>query len=144
MESCLGNRPMASSRLLEENVKLSRIIEKFGLKTKDLDDVEVGIEHVIVHREYKKWKTGQDYRSKAVEVLLENRVSFSSEGNIFREVARRVMQLNCPYCFKEIKVETAGGSPGSYTIAGECQPCKVRISLTAPPDGFSITIKDEE
>lgn len=123
-------------------MKIKELIKHFG--DQDLDEIEMDPEQFVREQEWNK-KDKSDYRHRTVNRLLNAKQDFSSEANIFRDVAVRIITLKCPQCGREVKGDYSGGTfCGKFSMCvfgGSCDNCKIKISLDMPSEGISIKFK---
>lgn len=109
-----------------------------GITADTLDEIEVDISQVIVHREFKR-RSGGDYRSRAIDRLVALRVPWHSEWNITHETVTRYVGMTCPYCSAQMKPTGGGGNAAERYVNFSCE-CGASAGLTLPADrGVSFT-----
>lgn len=121
-------------------MKLKELIETFGLSEKEIGDINLSPEQVLVHRET---NSGDSGRELAVVSMIRERTSFSSEANIFRTMAETFIRLKCPVCYGALGGRFNGGSGNQLSYAAKCTDCNVTVRLSMPSDGIRITFDDK-
>lgn len=103
-----------------------------------IDNHEVNPLNLLMCDEFDRRDTGVDYRERAINAALKNRVDFSSEVNGLVNLTRRVIAVKCPHCKEEMKGDSAGGNQVQMTMKYECDKCKCALSLTLSYDAIFI------
>ncbi len=115
-----------------------------GLLPKTLKDIELDPVRLVVDDEFNRPdRTGlrKDYRLRAIDRLIADRLPLRSEHNIEHNVVRKFVRLICPYCDDsgsrpalpidiEMRVTGGTGNGSGNTTQFKCPACGSTASLT--------------
>lgn len=114
-------------------MKIKDLIEKTGLPL-NIQDIEVDVTGIIEDHFF-NLKSVKDYRNKAIDYMVTNKLSFGSSCNSHHEIMKRFITVKCPVCGKEMTVTQGGGNSDTSTTTYTCADCKTVANLTMPNDG---------
>lgn len=81
----------------------------------------------------------RDYREKAIDRVIQLKLSFSSTYNSAFNIFQRFISVKCPYCGSKTNYMQGGGSTGNYTVTYQCKSCGSYTYLTFDPDKIFAT-----
>jgi len=123
------------------HIKLKDVI-KAGIANKmTIDEYYVDIGQLITSDEFNfNHGSDEDYRNRAVNLLMNLKADFQSNSNIIYDLMKRFVKIKCPYCDAWMDVRGGGGNSQMHTLNYVC-PEHAQISLSLPSDGFAIVFK---
>jgi hypothetical protein len=117
---------------------------KLGIPV-DLGSVDVNplvlAEHHFFSKPHDDGKI-DDYRSNAVNLCIEKRISFNSTTNNAYPMSHNFIQIKCPLCGGVMKTNGGGGSGNHTTIRYKCPNDGMKSSITIPDDGINFDFND--
>lgn len=110
-------------------------LDSLKLDAKTVSDIEIDHVAAISSDEFnKRGKFEVDYRNRAINRLISNRLSFWNNCNLTYDILKRYVRIVCPYCEGDMKLVNGGGcnstSSGSYI----CE-CGAKADLTLDNNG---------
>ena len=114
-------------------------LTNLGVSKKTIDEQYVDFGQLICSDEFgKKQPSNKNYRERAIERLIESKCSFSSNLNILYDLMKKYVKVECPHCQEIMAVKSGSFYIPISTTTYQCNKCNAKISLTLPPDGFSV------
>ena len=113
-------------------MKISEI-QKLGFNVSDID---INVLKIIVDKEFHR--TGvYDYRVRAIDKILDLKLSFESEVNTLEVLLGRILQIKCPYCGEIMRKLHSSGNSDSISLNYHCT-CKASVNITLASDSIYI------
>jgi len=98
--------------------------------------------NLIEHHFFNDERTGSDYRHRAIDFCIRNRIDFAVTQNNPYEMLTRFIRMICPKCHRVMKVKSSGGDSHTHNIGCRCATCGLEGQITIPiPDGMSFHFK---
>jgi ribosomal protein S27E len=120
-------------------------LKKLGLLEKTLAELEIDAAYAITRDEFNREaeRDAKPYRERAIDRLLEAKVSWHSNANIVYEVAKASLRLECLYCGGLMAYAGGGGNFSVTTVRLRCENCKAEGAVTLLNEGISFTPPSE-
>jgi lysyl-tRNA synthetase class I len=77
----------------------------------------------------------KDYREKAIDKCIEEKVELNSTTNNLFNMSKRFIKMICPICGKDMEAKSGGGNSDSYTVNYKCE-CGTKGYIDLPMDGI--------
>lgn len=131
-------------------MKIKDLIPELGISQKTFDLLEVSVAEAInldeFHRPKPRYDPNpdtRDYRELVIDRLIKSGIPFSSEFNIFWDLAKRYIKIVCPYCGKDMEYYSGGGSAYNCSVDYRCE-CGAKFFLSAFPNGMGINPPEQK
>jgi Zn finger protein HypA/HybF involved in hydrogenase expression len=97
----------------------------------------------LIEQHFFNGKTIDNYRNKAIDFCIENKIDFTVTQNNPFEMLDRFVRLVCPKCSQLMSVnKSSGGDTHTHHITYRCPNCSIEGSLRIDvPDGMSFHFK---
>ena len=115
----------------------NKLIPKKAIEEMDVNPLR------LIGEKYFEQPTGfGNYRDKAINEVIEQELSFSSDCNYICELINKLVTVTCPTCGSRLKSKNGGGNGHVWSATFKCQ-CGTEVSLTLPADGISVRFKEK-
>lgn len=107
------------------------------LRKKTLDDIDFDHVAAISSDEFNSPAIPgdkKDYRNRAIDRLIENKLSFWNNNNLTWDIVKRFVQITCPYCEHPMNYCDGGGSANVISSRFKCLECGAEAGLTLVND----------
>ena len=85
----------------------------------------------------------KNYRERAVDRCIDEKVDFSSTANNIYDMSKRFITIKCPVCKSNIVGQGGGGTNNNNHINFRCD-CKFEATLTLPDNGIEFKFKENK
>ncbi len=122
-------------------MKRKDLIE-LGIRPKTLDETDLDLTQAVVDEEFSRnsrlLNPNVNYRTRAVDRLVDLQRGWHTEQNIAGKVVERYLQVQCPYCSAEMTWKGCSGNSSFLNFYFSCG-CGATSQVSLPPDGVSFT-----